>query len=399
MVKRLAKSSTTQNGGSPKKIEKFEAFQDETGDLAHSALESFFMQGKSAAERMNTGRMRRRDEIDENHDESAAPAEKSINLDCDLAKLRDFIQSKNESLKSERFLDDLDEKCMSKWTLYLAAGFNLLIHGIGSKRDVLTRFANSELSKFTWMRIDATHEESTPKIMLAEINTNLKLGITGKGLSTVDWARQISRQISKSDQQLILLIDNIEAADWRNEQEAICALLHNPKSVKLCATVDHVYSTFVWNSRQLSTLKFLHLTVNTFEMPLQELINGNSRILGLDAKFKQSCHTVTSLDVFWKSLAANSQKLFILFFRTYYPAKKAVNFWDLFNSARDDFIVSTDAALRTQIVEFKDHRVIRWSRGDDGSDQLSAMVDQTLITKFLETKGIRLFVDEEEENQ
>uniref|UniRef100_A0A1I7U9Z4 Origin recognition complex subunit 2 n=1 Tax=Caenorhabditis tropicalis TaxID=1561998 RepID=A0A1I7U9Z4_9PELO len=366
------------------------AFEDESVSMAQSAIENYFMQGKSASERMNTARARRGKRAVNAEPESDDETEKNHITEftkCDLSGLRDYICDKDNSF-FEKQCEHLAENQFYKWKLYLASGFNILLHGVGSKRDVLSKFED-ELADHTYMRVDTRRDGINMKVLLGSINENMRLNRPAKrGESTVNWARALRRKLL--GQQLILIIDNIEASDWRNEQEALCELLENKESVKLIATVDHIYSTFVWNSRQLSSFSFVHVTINTFEVPFQEMQTGESRLLGLDARSNQSSHTLSSLDAFWKSLAVNSQKLFRLFFQMYFETKKPVNFWDLFSSAKDDFIASTDAALRTQLVEFKDHRVLRWTRGDDGNDQLSGMVELKLITEFLESKNMPL---------
>uniref|UniRef100_A0A8R1HLR0 Origin recognition complex subunit 2 n=1 Tax=Caenorhabditis japonica TaxID=281687 RepID=A0A8R1HLR0_CAEJA len=370
-------------------------FEDETVSVASSAIENYFLQGKLAEERMNSSRPRRGKRAGNGVVEETEEEDDGVNkmiaefTKCDLPGLRDYISQKN-STESQEQLDYLAENEFNKWLLYLASGFNILIHGVGSKRELLSQF-EEELESYTYMRVDARKDEVNVKVLLSAINENMKLDCNVKrGQSTIDWAKDIRRRIQKRDLQLILIIDNIESPDWRNDQEAICELLENRRVVKLIATVDHIYSTFIWNSRQLSSLSFVHITVNTLQIPLHEMMTGESRLLGLDARSNQSSHTMSSLDVFWKSLAVNSQKLFRLFFSMYFAAKKPVKFWDLFNSAKDDFIASTDAALRTQLVEFKDHRVLKWTRGDDGNDQLSGMVELKLVTEFLVSKGMSL---------
>ncbi|VDP26240.1 unnamed protein product [Heligmosomoides polygyrus] len=70
-------------------------------------------------------------------------------------------------------------------------------------------------------------------------------------------------------------------------------------------------------------------------------------------------HSLSSLDVLWQSLATNSRSIFRLFYAMYFDINEPVAFWDLFNAAKDDFLVSSDTALRQQLVEFSDHRILR----------------------------------------
>lgn len=149
------------------------SFRDESASLASSAIENYFMQGKTAAEKMNTARVRRGrraeaikadDEEDRDVDEMIADFTK-----CDLAGLRDYIANQDDS-KFAKQLEYLKENEFNKWTLYLASGFNILLHGVGSKREVVTEFIEQELEDFTYMRVDARKEGLNPKILLSSIN-------------------------------------------------------------------------------------------------------------------------------------------------------------------------------------------------------------------------------------
>lgn len=62
-------------------------------------------------------------------------------------------------------------------------------------------------------------------------------------------------------------------------------------------------------------------------------------------------------------------------------------FKDLYRAAREQFLVSSDLALRTQLTEFIDHklvRTVRSKRAIDGAEYLSIPLDNALLKKFLE---------------
>lgn len=185
--------------------------------MAQSAIENYFMQGKSASERMNNAKSRRgrragngnTEEIEEDDEISNAITDFTK---CDLPGLRNYI-TKKDNTEFEKRLEHLADNDFGKWKLYLAAGFNILLHGVGSKRDVLTEFEN-ELSDYTYMRVDARKDGLNVKVLLGAINENMKLNCNVKrGQSTISWARSIRRKMNS--QQLILIVDNIEAPDWR----------------------------------------------------------------------------------------------------------------------------------------------------------------------------------------
>ena len=59
-------------------------------------------------------------------------------------------------------------------------------------------------------------------------------------------------------------------------------------------------------------------------------------------------------------------------------------FKDLYWSAREALLVSSDLALRAQLTEFLDHRLARQRRGPDGSELLQLPIDSTVLQHFLE---------------
>jgi len=59
-------------------------------------------------------------------------------------------------------------------------------------------------------------------------------------------------------------------------------------------------------------------------------------------------------------------------------------FRDLYWSAREALLVSSDLALRAQLTEFLDHRLVRQRRSPDGSELLHVPVDSTVLKHFLE---------------
>lgn len=59
-------------------------------------------------------------------------------------------------------------------------------------------------------------------------------------------------------------------------------------------------------------------------------------------------------------------------------------FKDLYWSARESLLVSSDLALRSQLTEFLDHKLVRQRRSPDGSELLLVPIDSTVLQHFLE---------------
>lgn len=59
-------------------------------------------------------------------------------------------------------------------------------------------------------------------------------------------------------------------------------------------------------------------------------------------------------------------------------------FKDLYSKCREQFLVSSDLALRAQLTEFLDHKLVKMKRSYDGSENLVIPIENTLLQQFLE---------------
>ncbi|KAA0184168.1 Origin recognition complex subunit 2 protein [Fasciolopsis buskii] len=57
---------------------------------------------------------------------------------------------------------------------------------------------------------------------------------------------------------------------------------------------------------------------------------------------------------------------------------------DLYWRCRDAFLTNSEATLRTQLTEFRDHKLINMRKGPDGTEMLVIPMDKDALTKFLE---------------
>lgn len=62
-------------------------------------------------------------------------------------------------------------------------------------------------------------------------------------------------------------------------------------------------------------------------------------------------------------------------------------FRDLYRAAREQFLVSSDLALRAQLTEFIDHKLLRIKRTVDGAEHLMIPLDKPLLKQFMEQYG------------
>lgn len=57
---------------------------------------------------------------------------------------------------------------------------------------------------------------------------------------------------------------------------------------------------------------------------------------------------------------------------------------DLYSKSREQFLVSSELALRTQLTEFLDHKLVKIKRTLDGSENLVIPIEGSILQQFLE---------------
>lgn len=56
----------------------------------------------------------------------------------------------------------------------------------------------------------------------------------------------------------------------------------------------------------------------------------------------------------------------------------------LYSQCRENFFVSSDLVLRTQLIEFLDHKLVKSKRAADGIEHLLIPLNHSLLQPFLE---------------
>ncbi|GMS82229.1 hypothetical protein PENTCL1PPCAC_4404, partial [Pristionchus entomophagus] len=384
---------------------------DETVSL--SAIENYFLKGKNVQQNKKRRRRQKKDkrgDRDQNQEDEESQDEDKEEEggdkryeECDLNSLRIYHEQerKQESMKVEQFA----EKYYNKWTLYLATGFNVLVHGIGSLRPLLHDYASKMGEQFTVVEVEGFRPECSTRWVLNTVYELLNCKFQ-KRRSMTEYARQMAEHVN--DRDVILVIHNIDDPPFRCENDMeVLAILAAAPHFHIIASAQHVNRMFLWNMRSIATFSWRHENIDTW-MPMEaEIFAGSSSLLGLSSAESAANHTISSLEVLWQSLNANARFIFHAIFSLIYGTDatsdpKSIAFWDLFNVSKDNFWVSSDAALRQQLVEFSDHRLIRMRRGNDGNEKIHPSADRVIIDRFLKEvemplEDMQLGEEEEEE--
>ncbi|VDK66834.1 unnamed protein product [Onchocerca ochengi] len=370
-------------------------YEDEfDGLMRHrTAIENYFNQGKLKNCHGNGLARKKKRKQDEEDDENDTPC--SI-AECDLRLLSNWFEKCDDHLPRDVIQEFTSaERLFPRWLTYLAAGFNLIIFGLGSKRKLLQNFCEKKLQDYTYVVVDGFQPTVNSHIIFQCLEKNLSLKVVVMSKNQLEYANAVGCAIDKRKEDVVLVLHNIDGPGLRAtlEQWAL-AEFAKAKHTHIIATVDHINKSLLWTQKLLNAFNFLFINVNTMQAYKTEVYAGCSKLLGLNPKGSGYVHTFSSLDVVWMSLTSNSRSLLHLITNYYYRKKKPVEFFELFRLARDEFLVSTDAALRQHLNEYNDHRLIIRKRHSDGNEYISMAVEERTMVEFMKEKGMLLDDDD-----
>lgn len=98
---------------------------------------------------------------------------------------------------------------------------------------------------------------------------------------------------------------------------------------------------------------------------------------------------LSSMRSVFSSLTTNTRGIYMIIVKNQLKNKgnpnfQGMSFKDLYWSCREAFLVSSDLALRAQLTEFLDHKLVKSKRNIDGSELLSIPIDEALLQQFLD---------------
>ncbi|KRT85375.1 hypothetical protein AMK59_2969, partial [Oryctes borbonicus] len=96
---------------------------------------------------------------------------------------------------------------------------------------------------------------------------------------------------------------------------------------------------------------------------------------------------LSSLRNVFLSLTSNSKGIYLIIAK--YQLEHAGQYYqgmlfkDLYSACREAFLVSSDLALRAQLTEFVDHKMVKSKRAMDGAEYLIIPIPNNLLQQFI----------------
>ncbi|XP_068157241.1 origin recognition complex subunit 2 [Drosophila tropicalis] len=272
-----------------------------------------------------------------------------------------------------------------KWMCILNEGFNILVYGLGSKRQLLQSFHREVLFNQTVLVINGFF----PSLTLKDILDSITSEILDAGSSpanpheAVDMIEEEFALIPETH--LHLIVHNLDGAMLRNAKaQAIMARLARINNIHLLASIDHINTPLLWDQNKLSSFNFSWWDCSTMLPYTDETAFENSLLVQNSGEL-----ALSSMRSVFSSLTTNSRGIYMLIVKFQLKNKGQANyqgmpFKELYSSCREAFLVSSDLALRAQLTEFLDHKLVKSKRSVDGSEQLTIPIDAGLLQQFLD---------------
>uniref|UniRef100_A0A182W4U7 Origin recognition complex subunit 2 n=1 Tax=Anopheles minimus TaxID=112268 RepID=A0A182W4U7_9DIPT len=304
-----------------------------------------------------------------------------------------LLQETNASSLHASAIQDLlaeHEQQFTRWMFLLNEGFSVLLYGLGSKRSLLQTFHHKVLADRPVLVVNGFFPALTVKDVLdAVANDLLDLQLqTSVHHETID---EIEYELSlQPDLHVFLLVHNLDGVAMRNERmQATMCRLASIANIHLVATIDHINAPLLWDASKLSLYNFCWWDVTTMLPYSVETAFENSLLVQSGGAL-----ALSSMSSVFASLTSNARGIFMVIVKyqlansgptnPHYPG---MQFKDLYWSCREAFLVSSDIALRAQLTEFTDHKLLRIKRSLDGSEYLNIPIEHGLLKRFVDEAG------------
>ncbi|KAG0209687.1 Origin recognition complex subunit 2 [Mortierella sp. GBA30] len=299
--------------------------------------------------------------------------------------------------KEKEMLILLYEEQFPQWYFELMSGFSLLIYGYGSKRLLLNRFATSTLTDAPLIIVNGYFPTLTIKEILDRISSTALqyIGPTGTIQEQIAFINAYFSQPDRAVRKLYLLIHNIDGPGLRSERvQAALSLLASCPSIHLIASMDHINANILWDTVKAARFRWVWHELTTFQPYLTETSFENTIMV------RQGELGPRGIQFVLASLTSNGKGLFRVLAEHQIQIEKegaeggatsskshldcGMAYNMLFKKCQENFLVSNAVTFRTQLTEFRDHRIVHSRKGADGVEILYIPLAADVLQGILE---------------
>lgn len=371
---RLEESRVRTRSSGPTASSTVKQKHDSAGKFRHKTeeqAEKYFSSQRSAARRRSGGR-------------SLSKMDKETISDM-------LATSHNPYRDSIDSLHQMYRDLYQYWLFQISQGFNILLYGVGSKRAVLEGFCTTHLTGAWHVVIDGCYPNLVFKSILSNILTEV-LDCSNRISLPILQCQHICEVLCDQDDEcpcseLFLVVHNIDGQSLRDaaSQRALSLLAHCPH-VHITATCDHAHTPLLWDELLLARFRWAWHDATTFERFWEEVKYEDVQVVSGE---RSRTLTLSSVTTIVSSLTPNARGIFDVLARHQLDHQeedsyKGLDFMDLYRMCRSKFLVNSDIALKTQLTEFQDHKLIRYVKDAHGTVVVVVSVETDILREFVE---------------
>jgi origin recognition complex subunit 2 len=272
------------------------------------------------------------------------------------------------------------------WLFLMCKGFNILTYGLGSKHSVLEDFRIQILDNACHFVVNGFFPGLTIKQVLNIVTSEVLHHSAAAFKTNYDHARyivstlQANNEGSRINFEIYFIVHNIDGPSLRGEsaQSSLSILAQSPY-VHMLASIDHINAPLLWDQKTLSNFNWSWHDTTTYNRYIEEGSYDNCLLVQ-----HTSAPGIRSLMHVVPSLTPNAQSLFKLLVKHQLQSGDGMSFQELYMKCRKEFLVNSDLALRTHLIEFTDHKLVKSRKGADGVENLIVPIDKEILTLFME---------------
>ncbi|OUM57609.1 hypothetical protein PIROE2DRAFT_48580 [Piromyces sp. E2] len=347
---------------------------------------------------------------------------KNITSDNTLSKLpildhKEYVELLKKAPQKHTFeiekLTTYHEQNFQQWYFELIMGFNLAFYGFGSKIKLLTKFAKEVLNNSPVFVINGFSPAVSVKAILNGISEQIikYTGVLGTVQEQITRIEEYFTNDKRKIKRIFLLIHNIDGINLRNEKaQTTLSLIAAIPNIHMIASVDHINASFLWDNAKVYRYNFIWHDITTYESYTIETSFENSFMLQknqLDARGVMhvlSCLTSNGRQIFRvlaeHQIVTEAENLSteeitgggegLLLNKGNNDNKSHSSYESLglshsayYNLCLEKFLVSNETTFRTQLTEFKDHKII-FRKVTANSDVYYIPLSATVLSEILE---------------
>ncbi|KAJ2698182.1 Origin recognition complex subunit 2 [Coemansia sp. IMI 209128] len=316
--------------------------------------------------------------------------------DNTLSKLPPLTQSECRTILSKvpvkhkgelDLLEKLHRRQFRQWFFEMTCGFNLVFYGYGSKRRLMNSLATELATDAPAVIINGFFPTLNLKQSLEKVVSEV-IGIGDTTGTVADLASLIHGYFeskSREVKEMYFVVHNIDGPCLRKHQAALAVLASSP-SIHLLASIDHIEAPLIWDSSTTTRFNWAWHDLTTFEPYTVETSYENFASDTTEIGPRGVLHVLASLTENTKSIFRILAEYQIAESVMGDAATKmpAMAYSAYFAACRDQFLVSSELTFRSQLTEFRDHKVIQSRHAADGTESVHIPLDAATLGTILE---------------